>query len=333
MEIVLNTYGTLLSCDNGGFVVATSEGKQRISSDGITSIQVGKGAQFTSDAVMLAVEKEIEVVFLDKAGSVVGRVWSPKYGSISTIRKGQLAFSFSKDALDWIKGVLCQKIENQQALLLMLRSDSSSQNKLITKVMGKMDEYRRKISELDGEIVSDVSSQLRGWEGQASKVYFDTLNLFLPESLRFKNRTQHPAMDVVNAMLNYGYGILYGRIEGSLIKAGVDPYVGVLHRDDYNRPVLVYDVIELYRVWVDYVVFSLVSQNAITDDYYSVREDGSYWLESLGRRILIQSVNDYLEEVTTVKGVSRSRNQQIFLYCQSLAQDFKKFLAGGGKGI
>ena len=98
-----------------------------------------------------------------------------------------------------------------------------------------------------------------------------------------------------------------------------------MHRDDYNRPVLVYDVIELYRIWVDYVVYSLVAQRVITDDYYSVREDGSYWLEGLGRRVLIQSMNDYLEEVITLRGVSRSRTMQMQLYAQSLAQMFKKY--------
>jgi CRISPR-associated protein Cas1 len=133
-------------------------------------------------------------------------------------------------------------------------------------------------------------------------------------------------MDVVNAFLNYGYGVLYGKIEGALIKSGIDPYVGVFHRDDYNRPVLVYDMIEIYRVWVDYVVFTLVSQNIITDEFYSVKPDGSYWLEALGRRILVQSLNDYLDEVILMNGVNRSRETHIYLKTQSLAQTFKKFM-------
>jgi CRISPR-associated protein Cas1 len=189
----------------------------------------------------------------------------------------------------------------------------------------RLEDYRTKINSLEGEIVSDVASQLRGWEGLSSKIYFDTLNLFIPEEYRFKERTQHPAMDIVNALLNYGYGILYGRIEGALIKSGIDPYIGVLHRDDYNRPVLVYDVIELYRIWVDYVVYSLVAQKVINSDYYSVREDGSYWLEGLGRRILIQSLNDYFDEIIQVKGNSRSRLNQIQIYAQNLAQKFKQY--------
>ena len=325
MELVLNTFGTSLSRDNEAFVITHKDGRQRIPVIGIKSIQISRGAQITSDAVMLAIENEIEIMFMDKGGVPVGRVWSPKYGSISTIRKGQLNFTFTKDALLWIKEIISQKIENQQALLMMMRTEDSATDNLRNKSISRLEDYRTKIAKLDGEIVSDVASQLRGWEGVSSKIYFETLNLFIPEEYRFAARSQHPAMDVVNALLNYGYGLLYGKIEGALIKAGIDPYVGIMHRDDYNRPVLVYDVIEIYRIWVDYVVYSLVAQRVITDDYYSVREDGSYWLEGLGRRVLIQSMNDYLEEVVNQRGVSRSRATQIQLYAQSLAQMFKKY--------
>jgi CRISPR-associated protein Cas1 len=325
MELVINTFGTSLSRDNEGFVIITKDGRQRIPAEGIKSIQISRGAQITSDAVMLAIEREIEVLFMDKSGMPMGRIWSPKYGSISTIRKGQLNFTFTRDALSWIKEVIIKKIENQQALLLMMNANDKAVLTQRDKTISRLEDYRTKIKVIEADIVSDVASQLRGWEGISSKFYFDTLNLFIPEDYRFKERSQHPATDIVNAMLNYGYGILYGRIEGALIKAGIDPYVGILHRDDYNRPVLVYDVIELYRIWVDYVVYSLVSQQVINDDYYSIRDDGSYWLEVLGRRILIQSLNDYFDEVIDVKGVSRSRLYQITLYTQHLAQLFKKY--------
>lgn len=325
MELVLNTFGTSLNRDNEGFVITHKDGRQRIPIDGIKSIQISRGAQITSDAVILAVEKEIEILFMDKSGMPIGRIWSPRYGSISTIRKGQLNFTFSKDALFWIKEIIRQKIENQQALLLMMKAGDTTIDCLREKAISRLEDYRTKIASVEGEIVSDVSAQLRGWEGVSSKIYFEALNMFIPEEYRFENRSQHPALDITNAFLNYGYGILYGKIEGALIKAGIDPYIGILHRDDYNRPVLAYDVIELYRVWVDYVVYSLVAQRVVTDEYYSVREDGSYWLEGLGRRILIQSLNDYLEEVITIKSVSRSRLTQLQLYAQNLAQQFKHF--------
>lgn len=325
MELVINSFGTSFSRDNEGFVIANSDGIQRIPAFGIKSIQISRGAQITSDAVMLAVENEIDIIFMDKAGKPVARIWSPKYGSISTIRKGQISFTFSKDAVNWIKNIIMHKIENQQALLLMMPANDNITKNKVSRAINRLEDYRTKINTVDGEIVSDVAPALRGWEGVSSKIYFETINLFLPEEYRFEKRSQNPATDIANAMLNYGYGLLYSKIEISLIKAGIDPYIGIMHRDDYNRPVLVYDIIEIYRVWIDYVVFSLLAQHVITDEHYSVHDDGSFWLEALGKRILIQSVNDFLDEVIDYKGVKRSRLTQISLYTQDFAQTLKKY--------
>ena len=325
MELILNSFGVSLNRDNEAFVITQKGERHRIPVDDIKSIQISRGAQITSDAVMLAIENEIEVLFMDRGGKPMGRVWSPRYGSISTIRKGQLNFTSSHAALEWIKEVIMQKMENQQALMLLLQPRETWLERERKRNIDRIEDYRNKVSKLEGEIVSDVAPTLRGWEGQASRIYFATIVKYLPEEFQFEQRSQHPAMDVANAFLNYGYGILYGKVEGALIKAGVDPYIGILHRDDYNRPVLVYDVIELYRIWVDYVVFTLLAQNGITDECYSIREDGSYWLEPLGRRILIQSLNDYLDETISKGGVVRSRLTHMNLYIQNLAQKLKRY--------
>lgn len=325
MELILNTFGVSLNRDNEAFVITKKGERHRIPVDDIKSIQISRGAQITSDAVMLAIENEIEVLFMDRSGNPMGRVWSPRYGSISTIRKGQLNFTSSHAALEWIKEVIMQKMESQQALMLLLQPRDSGLERERKRNIDRIEDYRIKVSKLEGEMVNDVAPTLRGWEGQASRIYFATIVKYLPEEFQFEQRSQHPAMDVANAFLNYGYGILYGKIEGALIKAGVDPYIGILHRDDYNRPVLVYDVIELYRIWVDYVVFTLLAQNGITEECYSIREDGSFWLEPLGRRILIQSLNDYLDETISKGGVVRSRLTHLNLYIQNLAQKLKRY--------
>ena len=325
MELILNTFGLSLNRDNEAFVITKKGERHRIPVDDVKSIQISRGAQITSDAVMLAIEHEIDVVFMDKGGHPIGRVWSPRYGSISTIRKGQLNFTASHAPLDWIKEVIMQKMENQQALMLLLQPHEPNLERERKRNIDRIEDYRVKVSKQDGEMVSDVAPTLRGWEGLVSRIYFSTIVKYLPEEYQFEQRSQHPAMDVANAFLNYGYGILYGKIEGSLIKAGIDPYIGILHRDDYNRPVLVYDVIELYRIWVDYVVFTLLAQNGISEECYSVREDGSYWLEPLGRRILIQSFNDYLDETISKGGVVRSRLTHMNLYVQNFAQKLKRF--------
>lgn len=322
MDLILNTFGTCLSRENEQFIVQHKDGKQSISPDAIKSISISKGAQITSDAALLAIEHQIDVMFVDNVGKPVGRLWSIKYGSISTIRRKQLDFTFSKEAVKWIKEIIMQKIENQIALIVSVAPPGEKSISDIKPILNRLNDYRKKSSTLDGEIVSDIASSLRGWEGASSRIYFEYISSILPESYKYETRTQHPAADTFNALLNYGYGILYGKIEGAMIKAGIDPYIGVFHRDDYNRPVLVFDVIELFRVWIDFVVIHLCMQEVITDECYSVNKDGSYWLETLGKRILIQSVNDYMEEIVSFAGNQRKRSTHIELYTQSLAQKF-----------
>lgn len=319
MELVLNTFGTSLIKENGQLMVIHPDGRQIIPVDKIKSILISKGARISSDAALLAIENEIEILFMDDIGKPIGRVWSIKYGSISTIRRKQLDFTFSRDAIQWIKEILGQKLDNQIALLYSLSPPDWQFNPQLEKAISTINDYKSKIRKADGLTISDVAPSLRGWEGAASRKYFEMLNLMLPEKYRFDGRSQHPALDVFNCLLNYGYGMLYGKTEGELIKAGLDPYVGVMHREDYNRPVLVFDVIERFRVWIDYVVIKLLMQEVINEECYTIKDDGSYWLEGLGKRILIQSVNDYFDEVINMAGVNRSRLNHISLFSQKLA--------------
>jgi CRISPR-associated protein Cas1 len=172
------------------------------------------------------------------------------------------------------------------------------------------------------ETIKDIGERLRGFEGTASRLYFECLSKHLPEQYQFDQRSQHPAFDMFNAMLNYAYGILYGKVEAALVKAGIDPYIGVFHRDEYNRPVLVYDFIENFRLWADYVVTNLCMQQVMFIEFFDV-ENHVHYLNQHGKRILIQSFNDYFEEVIRFKGNDRSRNQHIVLLSQKLASKLK----------
>ena len=331
MEIFLNNYGSTLHVENGRLVVLNSDGKHYIDPAKVKMIQLSKGSRITSDAVLLAIEHEIDIIFSDKNGIPEGRIWSVRYGSISTIRRNQSEFVYSKQAIEWIKDILIQKIHNQIALLYTIASRDLldeqwlKEHSFFQKSINNLKDYASKIRAIEGECISDVSASLRGWEGISSKKYFDTLSKLLPANYSFEERSQHPARDAFNSLLNYGYGMLYSKIEGALIKAGIDPYLGVFHRENYNRPVLVFDVIELYRHWIDYVVVDLCFQQIVNDDWFMITNDGIYWLESLGKRILIQSVNDYFNEVIDINQIQRSRNEHIQIYAHHLANMFQAF--------
>lgn len=328
MHLIINSYGATLQKENNLFVISSPEGKQSFPPDVVKTISISKAARITSDAILLAIKNQVDVLFVNDMGEPEGRVWSVQYGSISNIRKAQVNFLYSPAAIDWVKKIILQKIDAQEALLLALQPESAKDlvvHNTFKYAINSMEDHKRKIRAAEGDAVSDIAPALRGWEGAAGRKYFQCLALLMPESYRFETRDRLPAKDPFNTLLNYAYGILYGRVEGALIKAGIDPYIGIFHRDEYNRPALVYDVIEQYRVWMDYVVLQLSMAEAIPEEAFDKNKDtGGVMLAPLAKRILIQSVNDYLSEIITMDGKPLSRLSHIQSNAFQLANYFQK---------
>lgn len=327
MQVYINTPGCKISIKEGHLVVyppKTDEAAevQRVPLRQIETVFVHRATLLTAELAFAAVEHDIDVQFVDRRGKPEARLWSSRFGSISVIRKKQALFAQSDQALLWVRQLLAEKCEQQAALLLSLPAPAEEQ--MTSDAAIKIVEYRKRILAVSGERLADVAPQLRALEAAASKVYFQTLSALMPPQYRFAQRSQHPATDMFNCLLNYCYGILYGKVEHALIRAGVDPFIGVFHRDDYNRPVFVYDVIEKFRHWADFVVCRLCRQEVIFIEFFDV-EQGAFWLNTYGKRILIQAFADYMDEVVSLQKMERSRNTHIDLTAQGLATFFKGF--------
>jgi len=327
MNIVINSYGATLQKENNLFVITSPDGKQTFPPDIVKSISISKAARITSDAILLAIKHQVDILFVNDMGMPEGRVWSVQYGSISNIRKAQLNFLYSPKAINWVKELISHKIDCQVALLLALQPGPENLKgyNIFKSAINSMEDYKRKIAQVEAQYISDVAPSVRGWEGAAGKKYFGCIALLMPADYAFENRDRQPAMDPFNSMLNYAYGVLYGKVEGALIKAGIDPYVGIFHRDEYNRPALVFDVIENYRGWMDYVVISLCMAEAIPRDSFETNAaTGGILLGPLAKRILIQSVNDYLGEIILLSGKPMSRLSHLEADAFKLAKTFLK---------
>lgn len=307
MQIHIDTFGTSLHRKENAFEVWKKGETQKLAPSKVKSIVLSKGAKISSDAILLAIENEIDVVFVDRGGMPKGRVWSHKYGSISTIRKNQVLFAKSIQATDWVKMVLRKKVLGQIELLESLRRDRPKKQSVIDDAVVKMRSLDNRITDLELFPLEANADLLRGLEGNVSKNYFQTLSLVVPKIYSFENRTKRPAKDMFNCVLNYLYGCLYQRVEAALITAGIDPYLGIFHRDEYNRPVLVYDVIEKYRIWADAVALQLCFRRLLVKEMFSINDNGGYWLELPGKKIVVQAFNDYLDEVVQMNNKRRSR--------------------------
>jgi CRISPR-associated protein Cas1 len=206
-----------------------------------------------------------------------------------------LEASQNETGVFWIKNWLTGKLDNQVELLKRLKNHRPSTADLIQEKMDAITALKTKMKDLKGAKVDEMDDTLRGLEGTAGRIYFQMLSPLLSERYQFEGRSFRPGKDPFNAFLNYSYGVLYSRVEKVLVIAGLDPYVGFMHRDDYNMKSMVFDFIEPYRTYADEVVFKLFSAKKVTDSHTDKITNGVS-LNAEGKNLLLQSLMQFLDE-------------------------------------
>ncbi|AQG80463.1 CRISPR-associated endonuclease Cas1 [Spirosoma montaniterrae] len=279
MQLHITTYGTYLHVKDSMFDVRRKGDDGRVlsatySAEKVTHILLATGTSLSTDAVKLAMRHNVDIVFLERDGDPMGRVWHAKLGSTTKIRKRQLEVSLGAEGLRWVRTWLLAKLDNQAGFIRSLKKHRLQHSAYLDDKLARLDALSVSISTLDGARVADVADTLRGLEGTAGRLYFETLSYVLPADYQFNGRSSRPAHDAFNAFLNYAYGMLYGKVEKTLMLAGLDPYVGFLHRDDYNQLSMVYDFIEPYRGWADEVVFRLFSAKKVNKSHVDAVSGG-----------------------------------------------------------
>ncbi|CAH1002439.1 CRISPR-associated endonuclease Cas1 [Neolewinella maritima] len=301
MQVYLNSFGTYLHVRDAMFEIRVpGEGGENtvhhLAAKKVKAIILTVAGAMSSDAIRLALVHNVDLILADRSGQPLGRFWHAKLGSTTKIRKRQLEASLGSEGLAYTGRWLTAKLAAQCDLLHSLRKHRKAHHELL-------DERRERIAALsaaitscvtDGQRTGDVAETLRGLEGTAGRLYFQTLSALIPKQYCFAGRSSRPAADPFNAFLNYGYGILYGRVEKALMIAGLDPYVGFMHRDDYNQKSMVFDFIEPYRPWVDWVVFRLFSRKVVGLDDWGALAGGITLLKP-GKEKLIEAMGKFFE--------------------------------------
>lgn len=288
-----------------------------VSANKINSILITTAAYITTDAIKMAVENNIDIVFLDAHGDPYGRVWHPKLGSTTLIRRRQLEIYDTADGLNLAKEWGLKKLDDQIALLNRLKKARPEKGDDLGSYIQEIERSREDMKRLRGTI--DFRRQeILGLEGMASRAYFGAISSVMPERYRFTGRSRSPAKDEFNAMLNYGYGVLYSLVEKGCIIAGLDPYVGFLHTDSYNKKSLVFDVIEIFRTYIDEAVVHLFTRRMIKDEFFELLEQG-IGLSKEGKAALIEAVNAVLDEPISYRGRNVKVRNTITMECHRIA--------------
>lgn len=315
MQLFINTYGTYVHVRDDMFEIRVKAGeevkKNHFAASKVKSIIMTTGSALSTDAIRLAILNNIDIVFTEPDGKPLGRVWHCKLGSTTKIRKVQLEASTNATGVEWVKTSLLTKLENQRNFLQELKKHREQHALFLNDKITRIEALSVSISSLHATHITQIADTLRGLEGTAGRLYFESLSYVLSKEYQFDGRSSRPAKDPFNAFLNYAFGILYSRVEKALIIAGLDPYLGFLHRDDYNQLSFVFDFIEPYRIYAETVVFRLFSGKKVNKSHTDAITNG-YSLNKEGKVLLVEAFTKYMDEDTIrYKGRNQTRGNTI----------------------
>lgn len=294
MQLVINTRGTSLRRRGERFLIRQGERSIQFAASKVTSIVVSTAAFFSSDVIQLAHQHNVDIVFLDKSGSPTARVWQTRMGSTATIRRRQLEAAETAEGLGIARDWVVTKLENQSKFLQKLADRRPHHAADFDGTLRMLDELRDKLVACEGS-ADELRGTIMGYEGTAGRVYFDCLSRLMPSEYQFSGRSRRPAADPFNAMLNYAYGVLYSQVERGLILAGLDPFIGFLHTDHYNKRSLVFDMIEPFRIIAERATVLFFTGRRVKKEFF--REvPGGIELAPDGRAALVANLNERFDK-------------------------------------
>ena len=294
MQLVINTPGTFINQKDECFRLKQKEKILDISPLKVESIVITNQAMISTQAIVMALEHNIDVIFLDRFGDPLGRVWFSKMGSTALIRRRQLEAVAKPLGLNLASEMIDRKVKNQSDFLKRLMHSRPGKGSLFEASIKSIEESRSKLYLTDPDL-GEMRNRLMGLEGAAGRAYFQCLSRIMPEKYQFKGRSRRPAEDPFNAVLNYCYGILYSIVEKGCILSGLDPYVGFLHTDNYNKKSLVFDFIEPFRIYAEQTAVYLFTGKKIKDEYFDAGET-AVSLNQNGKPVVVEAMNKHLDE-------------------------------------
>lgn len=317
MELILDEFGSYLKKkDNGLFAVRCKE-EFTVACKKIEKIFISTAATITTDAIKLAIENNIDIAFLDRYGEPFARIWYPKTSGAAKIKKKQLECSDTEKGIEYAKAWINDKISRQIKTLKTFSKNKPDTLPAVTQYTDILKNENEKIKKVTGT-PQEVRGTIMGYEGNASKAYFNGISLILPQKYRFNGRSRNPGKDFFNTMLNYSYGVLYSLVEKELVLAGLDPFIGFLHAEHHNNKTLVFDMIEAFRFIADETVLSLFTTRKILNSQFDEIE-GGYLLNKEGKKLFFEKYHTTLEKSIRYKGKVKKITNIIGWECHLLA--------------
>lgn len=252
-------------------------------------------SQITTQAIRACLFQDVAIAYLSRMGYCYGRILPIARGYRQLSRYQQLLTEV--DRLVTARAIVAAKLKNSRVLLRRQRKRRDSD--ILEKALLNLD-Y------LAGEANKAESlDKLMGFEGAGAVQYFSAFSECISNSdFVFGGRSRRPPGNPVNAMLSFGYQVLWNHLLALIELQGLDPYYACLHQGHDGHAALASDLIELFRApIVDSLVLWMINRKIIDAKNDFEYRDGGCFLNDSGRRKYLQSfVQRMEEEVQTDSG-------------------------------
>lgn len=262
-----------------------------------------------------AMSSGVDVVLASRRGTYQGSLVSAVSAPRAARVRAQVALQDSPAGLDLARSVISAKVRKQMVVLQRFgRREHADQ---VRDAVAAMEQVLRLLPDCGSP------SEALGVEGAAAAAYFPALGSLLPEGMRFDHRTRRPPLDVANSALSFLYTVMLGECVTACYAAGLDPALGVMHRDQEDRPSLALDLLEEFRpMVVDQVVVSTARVGQFTAGHALVEKDrAGVFLTKAGREALIGAYERRMLTTTrgALPGFSGTIRRHVYRQAQRMA--------------
>ncbi|MBK8486095.1 MAG: CRISPR-associated endonuclease Cas1 [Saprospiraceae bacterium] len=275
----------------------------------LESIIIHVACKLSSTLLSACAEYRIDIRTANKQGISTGRWYHDSISENDILQCKQYAYITSPQALRYVCLNLLNKFE-QQLTFLKNYFPSDLQKELI--------ESEIKIKPFRSEPESILSL-----EAIWTKQYYQMLNLILPPEFQFKSRSRRPALDPFNSMLNYGYSILYHHCEHAITRAGLSPYLGILHGMEKGGKAFLYDFIECFRPWLDEYILKSILERKIESSEFEKEGEACLMIPAF-RKKFIAKLDDWMYMVIVYQNRRLTRLNHIYDQAERVAKEIKK---------
>jgi CRISP-associated protein Cas1 len=245
-------------------------------------------SQVTTQVIRTCLWRDIPIGYLSRMGYCYGRIVPIERGYRQLSRYQQLLTPVDK--LVVARQIVAGKLKNSRVLLQ--RQQRRQDSAFIPLAIQSLAYLIQQAAQ------ADRIEQLLGFEGAGAAQYFSALGECLNnQDFVFAGRSRRPPGNPVNAMLSFGYQVLWNHLFSLIEIQGLDPYYGCLHSGHERHAALASDLVEEFRApIVDSLVLWLVNSRIVDVNSDFVYRDGGCYLNDLGRKKYLKYFLQRMEE-------------------------------------